>query len=107
MFEKFEKGTIIALFINSKDGAEIYRILSPEEKCFLLCDKSFIRFSRTSVNFQSQKSKLFVYLIFNHIHFLISFVFRQDAGDDIISQKSLDAVKELIHFLKERKFILK
>ncbi|XP_067216369.1 uncharacterized protein [Linepithema humile] len=26
---------------------------------------------------------------------------RQDAGDDIISQKSLDAVKGLIHFLKE------
>ncbi|XP_029158718.1 uncharacterized protein LOC114930990 isoform X3 [Nylanderia fulva] len=26
---------------------------------------------------------------------------RQDTGDDIISQKSLDAVKELIHFLKE------
>ncbi|XP_011257445.1 uncharacterized protein LOC105251987 [Camponotus floridanus] len=26
---------------------------------------------------------------------------RQDAGDDIISQKSLDAVRELIHFLKK------
>jgi len=59
-------------------------------------------FLHTSVNFK----KLLICLMFLIIHFRILLIFRQDAGDDIISQKSLDAVRELIHFLKKSKNLL-